>query len=233
MNSILIVDDEKDIRDNLAELLKDYGYEVYTADSAQSASEMINNTKIDLVILDIMMPAENGLDFCKRLYQDKRINIIIASASNDEFDQVLAYEFGAKDYISKPFNKKLLLAKIKSTINNELPSTRYIVFDQILFDTLEKTVCTPKGVTFNLNLNEHNLLLALSNNKFQFISREILFQIIYNRPYDGLSRNIDVLISKIRKKINDVDKTIILTSFQHGYTLNKDIYKHVKNPFLQ
>ncbi|APD50982.1 response regulator transcription factor [Francisella hispaniensis] len=225
MKSILVVDDEKEIRINIRDLLEKEGYKVYIADSAETAERILNSEKIDLMLLDIMMPNESGLDFCKRICLQKNINIIIATASNDEIDQILAYEFGAKDYISKPFNRKLLLAKIKTTINSGLIRCRYLFFDGVVFDTLEKTIQNKQDILYQISNIEYKILLLLTENVYSFVNRDKISEAVYNRPYDGYSRSIDVTISKIRKKINDKDKVTILTSSQNGYSLNKEVKK--------
>ncbi|MFV9978772.1 MAG: response regulator transcription factor [Francisella endosymbiont of Hyalomma asiaticum] len=105
---------------------------------------------------------ESGLDFCKRICSQKGINIIIATASNDEIDQILAYEFGAKDYISKPFNRKLLLTKIKTNVNSSLIRSRYLFFDGVVFDTLEKTIKNKQDILYQLSNIEYKILLLLT-----------------------------------------------------------------------
>lgn len=224
MKSILVVDDEEAIRIGLKEALEREGYEVFVARSAYSAEHILNIEKVDLMLLDIMMPNENGLDFCKRICSKRNIDVIIATASNDEVDQVLAYEFGARNYISKPFNLKILFAKIKNIMkyNNVY---RYLFFDGTVFDTLEKSIINKQGVFYQLTNTEYEVLILLAENSHNFVNRDILFQKIYNYPYDGCSRNIDIIISKIRKKMNDKNKTIIVTSSQKGYSLNKTIKK--------
>ena len=225
MKNILVVDDEKVIRINLKDILERAGYKVYIAGSAKEAECILNSKEINLILLDIMMPNENGLDFCKRICSTKKINTIIATASDDEIDQVLAYEFGAKNYISKPFNIKLLLAKIKTVINCDVSFFRYLFFDGVIFDALEKTIRNKQDIIYQLNNVEYKILLLLIENVYSIVSRNTLFQVIYNRNYDGYSRNIDISIGKIRKKINDNKKTIIITNSNYGYSLNKEVKK--------
>ncbi|AJI74916.1 hypothetical protein BZ13_1232 [Francisella philomiragia subsp. philomiragia ATCC 25015] len=227
MKSILIVDDEKEILNSLRYILENEGYNIYTAESTVKAERIIESFKeIDLILLDIMMPGENGLDFCKRLRSRKNINIIIASASNDEIDQILSYEFGAKNYISKPFNKKLLLAKVKSILSaNKVEEYRYVTFNGFVFDTLMKTIKNEQDIVYNLSMIEYSILSLLIDNVYEFVNRDDLFQAVYNCPYDGYSRKIDVAISKLRKKIGDKEKNIIVTSSQNGYSLNIELQK--------
>ncbi|AJI57064.1 hypothetical protein LA02_1255 [Francisella philomiragia] len=227
MKSILIVDDEKEILDSLRSILENEGYVVYTAESATMADQIIKSSKkIDLILLDIMMPGENGLDFCKRIHSRENISIIIASASNDEVDQILSYEFGAKNYISKPFNKKLLLAKLKSILSvHKSNDYRYIIFNGFVFDTLMRTIKNKQDIVYNLSMIEYTVLSLLIDNVYEFVNREELFQAVYNCSYDGYSRKIDVAISKLRRKIGDEEKNIIVTSSQNGYSLNIDIQK--------
>ena len=225
MKNILVVDDEKVIRNNLKDILEKEGYKVYIAASTEAADRILSIERINLMLLDIMMPNENGLDFCKRICSKKNINTIIVTASSDEVDQILAYEFGAKNFIFKPFNIKLLLVKIKTIINSNIAYFRYLYFDGIIFDILEKTIHNKQDIFYQLNNIEYKILLLLAENAYNFVNREILFKTVYNRSYDGYSRNIDITISKIRKKINDKSKIIIITSSQNGYCLNKTVKK--------
>ncbi|WP_192484279.1 MULTISPECIES: response regulator transcription factor [Cysteiniphilum] len=220
---ILVVDDDKEICSQLAEILKRESYLVRRAHDTLSAELAIKTHHPDLMLLDIMMPGESGIDFCRRVHESYKTPIIMVTASSELIDEVLAYEFGADDYICKPFNSKLLLAKIKTALrhygHSKSVDVRYILFNGWAVDMAEKNLVSPEMRVKELALSEYKLLIALIQHQGQILSRDELIRAVYNREFDGYNRAIDVAISRIRKKFGDTgeDKRIIKTVSGYGY----------------
>ncbi|WP_151193507.1 response regulator transcription factor [Cysteiniphilum sp. JM-1] len=202
---ILIVDDDKEICSYIEQILRTEGYFVRVAYNATEAEILIESDKPDLVLLDIMMPGESGIDFCRRIYDLYQMPIMMLTASSELVDEVLAYEFGADNYLSKPFNRKLLLAKIKHMLrrfsNTKDKSVRYFIFEDCALDLYEKTLISKEGVVKDLSLSEYKILLALIKSQGKILTRDDLIRHIYHRDFDGYNRAIDVSISRLRRKL--------------------------------
>lgn len=200
---------EDDLR--LAGLVKDYlesadGYEVHIENNGGKVSRQLDDLCPDLLILDVMLPNKDGLSICKEIRPNFRGPILMLTARNDDADQILGLECGADDYVCKPAEPRLLLARVRALLRRYGAGENQ---DQELvkFGTLEIN-CVSRSVhlgdeEISLSSHEFDLLLTLARQSGQVLSREFLFTQIYARPYDGLDRTIDVRISQIRKKLGD------------------------------
>ncbi|WP_116963329.1 response regulator transcription factor [Fastidiosibacter lacustris] len=234
--TILIVDDDNDVRKLLSDTLTKNNYKAITVGSVNEAQEQINLQKPNLMLLDINLPIENGIDFCRRIHSQHPIPTIMLTASDDDIDRVLAYEVGADHYITKPFNPKVLLATIKAVLrrttknsnsmeHQEFHNANYIYFNNWCFDLRERTLINDHGVSVELTTKEFELLHLLVENDGQTLSRNDLIQSLYGREYNGYDRNIDIMIMRIRKKLetDPQNPKIIKTIHGKGYLFNAPI----------
>jgi two-component system phosphate regulon response regulator OmpR len=224
---IVIIDDDKKIRDLIKQYLRDQGFDCDVGENGSELDELIKKQNIDLLVLDLMLPEESGLDICKRLRVNKiLIPIIMLTAKGDEVDRIIGLEMGADDYLPKPFNPRELLARINSIFRrSDLDSTedspdsgKVIKFNDFEFNPQERTL---KKATKNIELTsgEYSLLKVFIENANQPLSRDQIMQLAKGKELDVFDRSIDVQISRIRKLIeNNPNKPKYLkTKWGYGY----------------
>ena len=188
------------------------------------------NVNPALIILDIMLPGKDGLTLCQELRPDYKGPILMLTARNEDVDQVLGLEYGADDYVIKPVEPRVLLARIRALLRRyyqtDVREQEVLVFDRLTIQPIQRKV-ELAGQEIHLSSHEFDLLLALANQAGQILSREFLFNQIYSRPYDGLDRSIDVRISQLRKKLldNPENPTRIKTIWGRGYLFIADAWK--------
>jgi two-component system, OmpR family, phosphate regulon response regulator OmpR len=225
---IAIIDDDKKIRDLIKQYLNDQGFECFTGEHGKDLDQVIQKKAIDLIILDLMLPNESGLDICKRIRVNKvNIPIIMLTAKGDEVDRIIGLEMGADDYLPKPFNPRELLARINSIFRrlememNEnviKRSTNLIKFDGFEFNAQERTL--KKGQqSIDLTSGEFTLLKVFIENVNQPLSRDQIMQLARGKELDVFDRSIDVQISRIRKLIEDNPNKpkYLKTKWGYGY----------------
>lgn len=221
-NHILLVEDDR----RLAELVKDYlennEFIVTIEGNGNRVLRQCQQLNPTLVILDLMLPGKDGLTICQELRAQYRGPILMLTARNEDVDQVLGLEFGADDYVIKPAEPRVLLARVRALMRRyyqqENTEEANLVFDQLSIQPTARKVQLG-GEDINLSSHEFDLLVALAKHAGQVIGREYLFNQIYNREYDGLDRTIDVRISQLRKKLHDSSEnpTRIKTIWGKGY----------------
>jgi two-component system, OmpR family, response regulator len=224
--TILIVDDEPDIRSILDILLTSKGYSTLQADSGKAALEMVAQHHPDLVLLDIIMTDMDGYQVARQLREDpatRELPIIMISARNEDIDEVLGLELGADDYIRKPFEPVLVLARVKACLRRSLPVDQdRITHGKFSIDRNERSI---RLGTQDLKLTaaEFDLLWLLASHAGQILSRKDILQATRGLEYDGLDRSIDMRISRLRKLLND-DSTspkIIKSVRGQGYLFSR------------
>jgi DNA-binding response OmpR family regulator len=230
-NTILLVEDDR----RLAELVKDYlmthDFIVYIEDNGNRVLRRTQNVNPGMIILDIMLPGKDGLSVCQELRPQYKGPILMLTARDSDIDQVLGLEYGADDYVIKPVEPRVLLARVRALLRRYYQQDNQVQ-GPLRFEALEIHPNARKillaGEEIHLSSHEFDLLLALANQPNQVLSREFLFNHIYNREYDGLDRSIDVRISQLRKKLNDNpdQPTRIKTIWGRGYLLVADAWKH-------
>ena len=195
---ILVVDDDDGIRSLVKKYLNENNFLVTTADSAENASEKIKIIKFDLIILDIMMPGRNGLEFIKDHKKKLETPVILLTAKGEASERVLGLEVGADDYLPKPFEPKELILRIKNILNKTIKTEqkRVIEFENIKID-LNKLLIIKNTKEFKINNTEKIILEKMINNPGKTFSREEMGQIIELNK----ERSIDVIITRLRKKI--------------------------------
>ena len=228
IKKIAIIDDDKKIRDLIKQYLNDQGFECFAGEQGKDLDQIIQKKDIDLIVLDLMLPNESGLDICKRVRVNKvNIPIIMLTAKGDEVDRIIGLEMGADDYLPKPFNPRELLARINSIFrrhemetNENLinRSANIIKFDDFEFNSQERTL--KKGQqSIDLTSGEFSLLKVFIENANQPLSRDQIMQLAKGKELDVFDRSIDVQISRIRKLIeaNPNKPKYLKTKWGYGY----------------
>ncbi|MBI2380737.1 MAG: two-component system response regulator OmpR [Gammaproteobacteria bacterium] len=206
---ILVVDDDLRLRSLLERYLKEQGFQVRTAADGQQMEKYLERENYHLMVLDLMLPGEDGLSICKRLRaQDNSMAIIMLTAKGDEVDRIVGLEVGADDYLPKPFNPRELLARIKAVLRRRpseapgAPSTEEI---QVEFGEFRLNLATREmskaGEDIPLTSGEFAVLKALVTHPRQPLSRDKLMNLARGRDYSALERSIDVQVSRLRRLI--------------------------------
>lgn len=225
---LLIEDDEK-----LANLTRSYltnsDFQVSVISDGNLAIKRYQEFLPDIIILDIMLPGKDGLTICKEVRPMFNGPILMLTARNEDFDQVLGLEFGADDYVIKPVEPRVLLARINALLRRsyrEPPKApENFKFGCLEIDVLSRKVLF-EGELTSISSHEFDLLLLLVENAGNILSRDQLFKSLYNRPYDGMDRSIDVRVSQLRKKFGDnpEDPFRIKTIWGKGYLFIPDAW---------
>lgn len=230
---ILVVDDHRDIRDLLAKYLTKHGYRVSIADGGQAMKKVIAASAIDLVVLDLMMPGEDGLVLCRDLRATADLPVIMLTAMAEETDRVIGLEMGADDYLTKPFNPRELLARIKAVLRrtNSLPKERSrldserLCFDRWVLDTGQRELIDEDGVAVALSTAEFLLLSAFIQHPKMVLSRDQLLDLTRGKAANVFDRSIDNQVSRLRRKIEADPKKpeLIKTVWGGGYSFIPEV----------
>ena len=230
---ILVVDDHRDIRDSLSKYLGQHEFRTSVAADAAEARRLIAAGAIDLVVLDIMMPGEDGLSLCRHLRQSTDLPVILLTAVADDTDRVIGLEMGADDYLTKPFNPRELLARIKTVLRrtHSLPPRSAaaqddkIRFGNWTFDVAQREVIGGDGVAVALSTAEFYLLSAFLEHPRMVLSRDQLLDLTSGRSAKVFDRAIDNQVSRLRKKLEADAKnpTLIKTVWGGGYMLSAEV----------
>ena len=223
---ILVIDDDQDIRKPLAEYLRRRGFRTSTAADGKEMDAVLATSSIDLAVLDVMMPGEDGFSICRRLQGTTQIPVILLTALAEDADRIVGLELGADDYLNKPFNPRELVARIRSVLRRSrmLPPGRQhasglVKFDRWRFDLSRRELLGADDVAVRLSAGEHALLVAFIEHAGVTLSRDQLLDLTRGRESPPFDRNIDNQISRLRRKL-EVDPgnpRIILTKWGGGY----------------
>ena len=225
---LLVVDDESNIVEILRFNLEKEGFEVYTAENGRQGYELFKREKPDLLLLDIMMPELDGFGLCKMIREESNVPIIMLTARAEEVDKVLGLEFGADDYITKPFSVRELIARVKANLrrqNMDGPVTgqpdKILRFGKLEVDTVQYKVMKDKA-EIDLTVREYELLKFLMERGNQIFTREQLLEQVWGYEYYGDVRTVDVTVRRLREKIEDEpsNPVYILTKRGVGYYFN-------------
>lgn len=202
---ILVVDDEARMRKIVKDFLAAKNYDVLeAADGEEALDIMYGDNKIDLVLLDVMMPKMDGWETCREIRKISKVPIIMLTAKSDESDELLGYDLGIDEYITKPFSPKILVARIDAILRraNKLDSEEVLVAGDIEVNKTSHVV-TVKGETIELSFKEFELLCYFIENKGIALSREKILNCVWNYDYFGDARTIDTHVKKIRSKLGE------------------------------
>lgn len=224
---ILIVDDDKEIRTLLSGFLARYGYRVSVAQNGAAMMQTLGAARIDLIVLDIMMPGEDGLNLCRRLRASETIPIIMLTAVGEETDRVIGLEMGADDYLAKPFGMRELLARIRAVLRRAaMPAPgsaagtrRVFEFGGWRLDVTRRRLYSPEKALVDLRAAEFDLLLALVERPQHVLTRDQLLDLARGRAATAFDRSIDVHVSRLRQRIevDPKEPELIKTVRSEGY----------------
>ena len=227
---ILVVDDNQELREALSDYLGRAGFEVLGAENGRAMWLTLQHTTPDLIILDIMMPGEDGFSLCRQLRQESQIPIIMLTAVTEEADRVAGLEMGADDYITKSFSPRELLARIKTILrrsqpDNQIQLKRRVKFDDWHLDMVTRQLSSPSSKQVKqLSGADLSLLGLFVSNAKAILSRDDIAREIWGRDAEPFERGIDVQISRLQQHLEDKDRSLILTVRNKGYMLTADVY---------
>ncbi len=228
---VLIVDDDREIRDLLAKFLERNGFRVNTARDGREARRVWPQGHFELVVLDLMMPGEGGLEVARWLRAQADVPIIMLTAMGEDTDRIIGLELGADDYVAKPFNPRELLARIRAVMRRtgretgpEL-DTRRFTFSGWVLEPSRRRLLNLEGVEVALTGGEYDLLIALLERANRVLTRDMLLDLLRGRQAGPFDRAIDVAISRLRRKLEDGGRNaqVIKTVRGGGYVLAADV----------
>ena len=227
---LLVVDDDAELRALLREYLGQAGFRVTAVEDGRQMQRAMEAARFDMVILDVMLPGEDGLSLCRKLRAGSRVPILMLTARGDEVDRIVGLEMGADDYLPKPFNPRELLARVKSILRRagSLPENladedvRRFRFVDWTLDTQTRQLHSPTGVVVDLSGAEYKLLRILLEHPNRVLSRDQILEFTQGREAAAFDRAIDVQIGRLRRKLNDDPREprLIKTVRNEGYVLS-------------
>lgn len=234
---ILVVDDDPQIGELVQDYLKQHGYQVSVATRAREMWRIFKSKAIDLVVLDVMLPGEDGISLCRQLREQSAVSIIMLSAAAEEADRVVGLEVGADDYLTKPFSPRELLARIKALLRRSvgglaeqretqtLASLPNLYFGDWMLDRKRRQLSTVDHITVPLTAGEYDLLLIFLEHPERTLSRDQLLDLTRGREAGPYDRSVDVQIARVRKKIEkDPKHPILITTVRGGgYQFNAKV----------
>ncbi|ARP98517.1 response regulator transcription factor [Pseudorhodoplanes sinuspersici] len=221
---ILVVDDDPEIRKLLARYIEGQAFRVLLASSCRELRERIATNKIDLIVLDVMLPDGSGLDACRDLKAERNtIPIILLTALKEDIDRIVGLEMGADDYLGKPFNPRELVARIRAVLRrrsettSQAPTSKVYQFEGLIADPQTRSVVDPQGNAIELTGAEFDLLQTFLDRPGRVLSRDQLLDLTHGRDGgDVLDRSIDVLISRLRRKLDASGATRLFKTVRNG-----------------
>jgi two-component system OmpR family response regulator len=227
---LLIVDDDREIRDLLSRFLRKHGHRVDTAADGRAMWQALSAGRFDLVVLDLMLPGEDGLSLCRRLRATSDLPVIMLTAIGEEADRIVGLEIGADDYVTKPFNPRELLARVKAVLRRSAQprpagegetEEHVLAFEGWRLDLGTRELHAPDGTLMPLTAGEFDLLAAFAEHPGRVLTRDQLLDLTRGRSAQPFDRSIDVQLSRLRRKIEADPKEprLIKTVRGGGYVL--------------
>jgi two-component system OmpR family response regulator len=230
---VLIVDDDAEIRSLLSEYLRKYGFRVTTAADGRAMWQVLEAGRIDLIVLDLMLPGDDGLTLCRNLRAKSDIPVIMLTARGEETDRIVGLEMGADDYLAKPFSARELLARVKAILRRarSLPenlrpdSARHLRFADWVLDTAHRHLHSAAGIVTPLSGAEYRLLRIFLSHPNRVLNRDQLVDLTQGKEADPLDRSIDVQVSRLRHRLGDDPRepSLIKTVRGEGYVLAAEV----------
>jgi two-component system OmpR family response regulator len=226
--SILIVDDDRNIRELLSRSLSNHGYDVITACSAKEMEQTLGAQQIDLVLLDIMMPGEDGLSACRRMARADGPPIIFLSALGDEDDRISGLETGASHYLPKPCAPREILATVRAALRHHAGRASFaerkaLLFDRWRIDFTSHELFDPDGVLVHLTDGEFAVLRVFVERPRRVLTRDALLEAARGPDTPSFDRAIDVQVSRLRRKLRDPEGELIRTIRNEGYIFTAQV----------
>ena len=232
---ILVVDDQRDIREPLGRYLGKHGFRVSLAENALTARRLLPDAAVDLAVVDIMMPGEDGLSLCRHLRETLNLPVILLTAMAEESDRVVGLELGADDYVTKPFAPRELVARIKAVLRrsgDRRPSpvaddARRLAFAGWTLDVQRRELEDAAGVALPLSTGEFDLLATFLKHPGRVLSRDQLLDLTKGRAANPFDRAIDNQVSRLRRKIEADPKNpgLIKTVWGGGYIFAAEVVR--------
>ena len=229
MPHILVIDDDREIRDLLARFLERQNFRVTAVRDAREARRAWANGHYHLVVLDLMLPGESGLDLARWMRGQSHVPIVMLTAMGEETDRIIGLELGADDYLPKPFNPRELLARIRAVLrragdaesHRSDPAARTLRFAGWTLEPARRRLVNPEGVEVALTGGEYDLLLAMAERANRVLTRDMLLDLLRGRQAGPFDRAIDVAVSRLRRKLDDDGRNaqLIKTVRGGGYVL--------------
>ncbi|BEV14625.1 response regulator [Herbaspirillum sp. DW155] len=226
---ILVVDDDRDIRTLLAEYLDSNGLRTLTATNGSEMRRVLEESRVDLIVLDLTLPGEDGLTLCRNLRATSTVPVIMLTARGEPLDRILGLEMGADDYLAKPFEPRELFARIRSVLrrtqalppNMVQPEVAAMRFAGWTLDLTARHLVNKDGVVVALSGAEFRLLKVFLDHPNRVLNRDQLLELTQGRESDPFDRSVDIQISRLRQKLGDDARTptIIKTVRNEGYVL--------------
>ncbi|WP_156840732.1 response regulator [Novosphingobium aquimarinum] len=229
--AILLVDDEASLREPLAEYLSRQGFDVTQAASAADARSRLRDARPDLVLLDIMMPGEDGMSLCRHLVESREIPVIFLTARGEATDRIIGLEIGADDYVVKPFEPRELVARVRSVLRRAgragpaATENEIFAFEGWQLDPLKRRLTDPEGAVVAISSAEFRLLMAFVEHPRQVLDRDRLLDMVQGREAHLFDRAVDNQVSRLRRKIEADSRNpqLIQTVWGGGYMLAADV----------
>lgn len=229
--SLLLVDDERSLREPLAEYLTGQGFDVRDAESAAQARSLLESGTPDLVLLDIMMPGEDGLSLCRHLVESRKLPVILLTAKGEAMDRIIGLEIGADDYVTKPFEPRELVARIRSVLrradrSGPAPGENLAYrFEGWMLDPLKRRLTDPEGTLVPISTAEFRMLRAFCDHPRQVLDRDQLLDMVQGREAHLFDRAVDNQVSRLRRKIEADSRNpqFIQTVRGGGYRFATDV----------
>jgi two-component system, OmpR family, response regulator len=226
-DQVLVVDDDAELRGLLGEYLERNGFRVSLATNGRDMRRALESSRPDIVVLDVMLPGEDGLSLCRDLRARSNLPVIMLTARGDELDRIIGLEMGADDYLPKPFNPRELLARIKSILRRTrgLPparaEARRVRFAGWVLDLVARQLVSPEDVVITLSSAEFRLLSVFVEHPNRVLHRNQLMDLALGRESAAFDRSIDVQVSRLRMRLRDEarEPRIIKTVRSEGYIL--------------
>ncbi len=229
--TLLVVDDDDEIRELLCDYLTDAGYNVLAAADSEQMREQLARTKVDLVVLDLMLPGEDGLSLCRQLQATPGLAVIMLSAKGSTLDRIIGLEVGADDYLAKPFEPRELIARIKAVLRRpqrlDTPAEEPAVADAQLFagfrlEHVKRLLTRPDGETLTLPRSDYRVLRELLEANNRVVSRDQLTRSAFGRDHLPDDRSVDMCVSRLRQQLRraPAGAAQILTIRNEGYLLS-------------
>ncbi|MGE8111645.1 response regulator [Pseudomonas sp. NPDC086566] len=228
--TLLVVDDDDEIRELLCDYLIDAGYTVLAAADGEGMREQLAASKVDLVVLDLMLPGEDGLSLCRQLQAMPGLAVIMLSAKGSTLDRIIGLEVGADDYLAKPFEPRELVARIKAVLRRpqrqdspaEQPAAEAQRFAGFSLDPVKRLLSRPDGETLTLPRSDYRVLRELLEANNRVVSRDQLTRSAFGRDHHPDDRSVDMCISRLRQQLRHAPASDIqiLTIRNEGYLLS-------------
>jgi DNA-binding response OmpR family regulator len=220
--SVLVVEDETSIASFVALYLKNAGYGIRTVGTGQEALDTLARERPDLIVLDLMLPDLDGLEVCKRVRQSSDVPILMLTARDEDVDKIIGLEVGADDYLTKPFNPRELVARVKSILRRSVPERRELQTRQMTHGKLEidagRREVKVDGEEVQLAPKEFDLLWELLDHRGVVLTRDQLLERVWGYTFAGDTRTVDVHVRQLRRKLGDASP--IVTGWGVGYKVS-------------